>query len=126
MLEGFGAGREVSAPTQQLDGLGLTDIVLCAPGFESDDDGQEFSSHRSDLQSRCPVLLPKSPASTATCWRVSPTKRTSTPCSFAILNSSWPARLDNRPHSPTVITASFRLEEAIFPSTPMAPVPLAF
>jgi hypothetical protein len=32
-----------SAPTQQLDGLGLTDIVLCAPGFESDDDGQEFS-----------------------------------------------------------------------------------
>src|SRR6516225_11680787 len=75
MLEGFGAGREVRADSATRRPR-LTDIVLCAPGFESDDDGQEFSSHRSDLQSRCPVLLPKSPASTATCWRVSPTKRT--------------------------------------------------
>ena len=42
MLEGFGAGREVRADSATRRPR-LTDIVLCAPGFESDDDGQEFS-----------------------------------------------------------------------------------
>ena len=45
-LKGSEADRE-PAPTQQLGGLGLADIVLCAPGFEPDDDGRELFSHRS-------------------------------------------------------------------------------
>ena len=43
-LKGAEPDRE-SAPAQQLGGLGLADIVLCAPGFEPAPDWQKLFRH---------------------------------------------------------------------------------
>jgi hypothetical protein len=45
------------ALAQQLGGLGLADIVLCAPGFEAEHDRLKLFSHRSDLRSRYLIFL---------------------------------------------------------------------
>ena len=44
-LKGAEPDRE-PAPAQQLGGLGLADIVLCAPGFEPEHDRLKLFSHR--------------------------------------------------------------------------------